>query len=164
MGQGGLNERYSTLTISYAIGDNDGRFTSALIRKVSETGVLNYRPDSGELSLGVTLIRTKNKNIGFRYDRNRRRNELLAEIVPTETRRTLWCEIVVIETCSGKNVIGPVRLSASVEFDHDYYSSRDGVNVFSLGQLGDIDAAYEACLTPLYQKMAEKVADYINNF
>ena len=155
-GQGGLNERYTTITVPYVGGDEDGRLTGILIKKVSETGVLQYRADGGELALLVKLVQRKNKNIGYRYERNRYRNEILKTIVPTETRRTLWCEVVVIEACSGRILIGPVSISASVEFDHDYYSSRDGVNIFSLGQLGDIDAAYDACLTPLYQRLARK--------
>lgn len=163
VGQGGLDERYSTICIPYACGDEDGQLTAALVKKVSETGILQYKPGSGELTLYVKLIKCKNKNIGFRYDRVRKKDELTNTIVPAETRRTLWCELVVVETCSGMELIGPVVISASVEFDHDYYSSRDRVNIFSLGQLGDIDAAYDACLTPLYQKLAEKIVDYINN-
>lgn len=163
IGQGGVNERYSSIAIPYAANDNDGRLTAALIKKMSESGLLHYDSDSGELTLLVKLIKYKNKNIGFRYDRFKKKDALLNTIIPTETRRTAWCEITVMETCSGKILIGPVLLNASVEFDHDYYSSRDGVNIFSLGQLGDIDAAYDASLTPLYEKLAEKITDYVNN-
>lgn len=163
IGQGGLDENYSTVSIPYACGDEDGRLTAALVRKVSEAGLLQYEPDGGDVTLLVKLLRWKNKNIGFRYDHLRKKDELLNTIIPTETRRTIWCEVMVVETSSGNVLIGPVCLSASVEFDHDYYFSRHGVNIFSLGQLGDIDAAYDACLTPLYQKLAEKIADYINN-
>lgn len=164
LGQGGVVESYKTITIPYALCDQDGRLTNALIKQMSESGALRYHPESADLSLLVRLVKEKDKNIGFRYDRPRKKEEeLLDTIVPTETRRTVWCEVEVVDNYTGMVLIGPARISASVEFDHDYYSSRNGVNIFSLGQLGDIDAAYDACLTPLYEKLAEKITDYVNN-
>lgn len=162
-GQSCLQDKYSTMTIPYCGGDKDGRLTAALIRHLSQSGTLEYCNSNGQLTLVVKLLKVRDKNIGFRYDRNRKKDELLDTIIPTEMRRTVFAEVVVIESYSKRVLIGPARISASVDFDHDYYSSRNGINIFSLGQLGDIDAAYDACLAPLYQNLAEKIIDYVNN-
>ncbi len=44
-----------------------------------------------------------------------------------------------------------------------YYSSRKGVNVFSLGQVTDIDEARDVAEYPLHRRLAQKIVDYINN-
>jgi hypothetical protein len=161
-GQGGFSGNYSTITIPYAGGDEDGRLTSSLVKKMEESHILSYCHTNGELVLVVNLLKVKDKNIGFRYDR-KKDGERAKTIIPTETRRFLQAEVVVTEACSGREVLGPVRMTAYVDFDHDYYTVRDQVNIFSLGQLVDIDAAYDAAWEPLYDKLAEKVIDWVNN-
>jgi hypothetical protein len=79
-----------------------------------------------------------------------------------ETRIIATVEISVTESGSCRTLLEPVRLTASVDFDHDYYFSRNGVNVFSLGQLIDIDSAYDAVQTPLHDLLARKIVDYLN--
>ena len=54
-------------------------------------------------------------------------------------------------------------IKASMDFDHDYYSSRHGVNIFSLGQLTDYDTAEDTVRKPLNDRLAEKIADYVIN-
>ncbi len=162
-GQGDIPAHYKTITIPYANGDEDGRLTNALVRKMSTSGNLEYCPNNGELILSVTILKLRDRNIGFRYDRSRRKEELLKTTIPTETRRTIFTEVAVIEACSDRVIVGPVRISSNVDFDHDYYSSPNAINIFSLGQLGNIDAAYDASLNPLYDRLAEKIADYVNN-
>jgi len=71
--------------------------------------------------------------------------------------------VTVRETCSGSIVLGPAQLDASVDFDHDYYYSPDGINEFSLGQLTDYDVAYDTVQRPLNQALARKVVDYLTH-
>lgn len=162
VGQGSLPARYSTITIPYAGGDEDGHLTSTLIKKINESGAFVYCRNGGELVLTVNLLKVRDKNIGFRYDR-KKDGQRAKTIIPTETRRTVTAEVAIVEACSSQTVLGPVVLSAFVDFDHDYYTSRDAINIFSLGQLVDIDSAYDAAKTPLYDKLAEKVTDYVIN-
>ena len=160
-GQGdGLASRYSSMSVPYVCGDQDGTLTSAIIKEVVRSGDFEYQYCGGSLILNVKNVDLDEENIGFRYYR-KKRGTLKHEIIPTETRITIFVEVSVTEAASGNTVLGPVRLSASVDYDHDYYSSRDGINIFSLGQLSDMEAAYDAVQIPLNRAIAEKVVDYI---
>lgn len=156
----GLPSRYSTISVPYIEGDVDGSFTAALIRGITISGAFEYRSCGGALILYVKQVDLDEENIGFRYDR-KKRGQLTKDIIPTETRTICTVEVSVVEAASGVTVLGPAILSGSVDFDHDYYFSRDGVNIFSLGQLSDIDAAYDAVQAPLNQVLTQKIVDYI---
>lgn len=56
-----------------------------------------------------------------------------------------------------------MRITADAEFDHTYYTTRDRINVFSLGQLSDIDAARDAAMVPLNRALAERIVDFVMN-
>jgi hypothetical protein len=153
---------YSTINIPYVEGDEDGELTAEVIRQFSLSGELTYVQEGGDLTLKMKILELRDENIGFRYDRKKRGN-IKRVVIPTETRIEALVEVKVVESASGKVVKGPVRIKSSVDFDHDYYSSRHGINIFSLGQLTDIDAAEEAVQRPLNQRIGEKVVDYVVN-
>lgn len=159
-GYGNLSGRYQTISIPYVIGDQTGDLTGELIKKISTSGAFRYCPSGGNLILQVELLELDDENIGFRYDR-KKRGDLKKTIIPTETRLTGLVEIKIIDSSTQKVVRGPTRISASVEFDHNYYFTMNAINIFSLGQLSDVDAAYEAAMHPLNQQLAEKITDYV---
>lgn len=160
-GQGGLAERYHTITVPYVQGDRDGLITSSIIRGLTESGSYEYRNCDATLVLYVKLIDIRDQNIGFRYDRQKG-GELDNTIIPTETRLTAVAEVSLVDSCNCCTLLGPVLIRASVDFDHDYYNSRDGINVFSLGQLSDYGEGYDAALVPLSEGLARKIVDYVN--
>lgn len=153
---------YRTLTIPYVEGDVDGSITSALIKQVCSNGAFKYRQEGGSLTLKVKVINYFDENIGYRYDRNSH-GKRIKSIIPVETRMTLITEVKVIEAASGTVVLGPVNIITSVDFDHDYYSSQNGINIFSLGQLSDIDEAQDAVQLPLNDQLAKKITAYITD-
>lgn len=157
----GLPSQYSTISVPYVKGDLDGLLTAAIIKEVVRSGLFDYMYYGGSLILNVELIDIEEDNIGFRYDR-KKRGTLTKDVIPTEERITIYVDIWITEAATCKNVLGPVRLSASVDYDHDYYSSRDGINIFSLGQLSDLEAAYDAVQVPLRREIAKKVIDYVS--
>ncbi|MEM1283360.1 MAG: hypothetical protein AAGG81_07385 [Chlamydiota bacterium] len=161
LGQGSIPDTYDTISVPYVCGDIDGALTSAIIKEIEANSGLSYTNHCGSLILSINLLDLRDQNIGFRYDRDKR-DRVTDCIVPTETRITAIVEVKVIEACSGKIVMGPVILSSNKDFDHDYYSSRNGVNIFSLGQLNDIDAARDAVKTPLNRALARKIVEYVN--
>lgn len=156
----GLPACYRSISVPYVEGDQEGYLTAAIVKEIVRSGAFQYRHCGGSLILNVTELDIVEDNIGFRYDR-RKRGTLTSDIIPTETRMTIYVEVWVTDAASCCTVLGPVQLSASVDYDHDYYSSRDGVNIFSLGQLSDIDEAYDAAQTPLNRIIAMKIVDYI---
>lgn len=149
-----------SISIPYVEGDVDGQLTAALIRSVALSGEYVYRSAGGEYILEARIIDDLYENIGFRYDRTKK-NCLKEYIIPVEMREGLLIEIQLVSACNGQIVLGPNRLYADIEYDHDYYSIRGGVNTFSLGQLTDIDSAEDAAKTPLYRVMGEKVASWL---
>ncbi len=160
-GRGSISSVYNTISVPYVIGDVDGSLTATLIKEIEQYGGPSYVDGSGQLRLLVKVLDFRDQNIGFRYDR-KRRGQLQHTIIPTETRIKVIAEVTLINSRTCNKVLGPLILSASVDFDHDYYSSRNGVNIFSLGQLDDIDAARDAVKVPLYKALAKKIVEYIN--
>jgi len=161
-GQGSHLSPYRTISIPYVKGDWDGTMTAELVKQVSQSGTLTYVHDHGSLVLNVQLIDMYDENVGFRYDRSKH-GEVKKAIIPSETRLFAVAEVSLTEAGTGRIILGPVRLSADTVFDHDYYTVRDGVNVFSLGQVTDYDEAEDAAQRPLHARLASKIVDFINN-
>lgn len=169
-GQGSLPQKYHTISVpyvkgdyvkgDYVKGDYTGKLTAELIHEIARSGAFRYDHDCGELILQTVIVDYKEENIGFRYDRDKELKRTHS-IIPIETRATILAEVSVIDSRSGCVVQGPARISADVDFDHDYYFSRDIVNRTSLGQVADIDEARDAVLTPLNKILAEKIVDYV---
>lgn len=153
---------YNSICIPYVEGDHDGHLTSQLIREVESSGAIKFCSTGADLVLGVKLLDFREENIGFRYDTNKQ-GELTDNVIPSETRLTVLAEVTVCERCSDRVVIGPDLLSTSIEYDHDYYTNDGGVNVFSLGQLNDIDLAGQVAYRPLVRALAERITDHVIN-
>lgn len=161
-GRGELSQRYTTVSIPYAEGDQKGELTTEVIKKMSTSGALRYVKSGGDLTLKIKLIEWQEENIDFRYDR-KKTGRLKKNLIPTETRVNALAEVCLIETGTGQIIRGPVKITESAEFDHTYYSTRDEINIFSLGQLNDIDAARDAVMSPLNRHLAERIVDYVIN-
>lgn len=161
-GQGELPEKYATISIPYAQGDFDGNFTAELIRQISTAGSFKYVRTGGDLILKVALVDFDDDNIGFRYYKDKK-GKRTRETIPVESRLFATAQVTVIDACTGVVVLGPAAIEASTDFDHDYYSTRNAINVFSLGQLSDFDEAYDAAIRPLNQCLARKVVDFVTD-
>ncbi len=159
--RGELSSQYKTIFVPYAEGDKEGDLTTQVIKHLSLRG-LHYVNGCGELTLKMKIFELRDENIGFRYDR-KKNGKLKKVIIPTETRVIMVVDVTVIENSTGKTIRGPTRIKTSLDFDHDFYSSHHGVNIFSLGQLNDIDAAHNAVMRPLHRQMAERIVDYVIN-
>lgn len=161
-GQGSLISEYETVTIPYVKNDVDGFMTRELTRSIATRSPLRVENEEADLILSVDLLKIDEENIGFRYDRHKR-GKLIDNIIPVETRLFARAEITLIQASTGCIVMEPVVIVASYDFDHDYTSPNNAVNIFSLGQLTDYDEAYDAALKPLYRNLAIKIADYISD-
>lgn len=161
-GHGDFSERYSTISIPYAEGDLKGDLTAEVIKKISSSGAFQYVNCGGDLILQIKLIDLNEENIGYRYDR-KKTGKLKHYIIPSETRMNILAEASLIEGGTGKVLRGPEKISAYTEFDHTYYTTRGRINIFSLGQLSDIDAARDEAVIPLNRALAEKIADFVMN-
>lgn len=149
-----------TISVPYVEGDRDGKLTEAIIHEISISGEYVYRTFGGEWILQAKIIDDSYENIGYRYDQSKK-CKLKHYLIPVELREGVLLEVQLVSSCNEAVRLGPTRLLAELDFDHDYYTIRDGVNIFSLGQLTDIDSAEDAAKTPLYQKLAEKVVSWL---
>jgi len=142
-------------------GDEDGDLTAAVIRELSASGGFAYCNSGGDLLLKIKISDSRDENIGFRYDRDKE-GRLTRSVIPTETRQTVVAEVSVIDARSCCCLLGPALITASVDYDHDFYSSRDGVNVFSLGQLSDVDEARDAVKRPVNRLLARRIVNFVS--
>jgi len=166
VGQQNAFSDYKTISVPYVEGDLDGDLTAAIVKAISSSGSFEYRLHDGALLLMAKVINLADVNIGFRYDRHRN-GELSQTIIPDETRLTLIVEISLLEAASGRLLDGPFQLAANVDVDHDYNGNNgpedSNVNEFSLGQLSNADAAFEAAEKPLNRAIARKIRDYLSH-
>lgn len=162
VGEGEFYQNYQTITVPFVDGDWQGIMTRSLVNQLATDSSFRLLNDGGDLTLLVKLKDVEEDNVGFRYDQ-KKSGKLIKYIIPTETRLSLLADVTLIDQTTGCALFGPVLFEANYDFDHDYYSARNSVNIFSLGQLTDYDEALEAALKPLYQELAKKIVDYIKS-
>ena len=162
LGEGSLLSQYDTVCVPYIEGDHDGRLTEALVKNLEISGAIKYCHKDADVILKIKLLDFREENIGFRYDCNKE-GTLTDNVIPSETRLTVLAEVTAIDSCSSCEIFGPDLLSASIDYDHDYYSNHGGVNVFSLGQLNDIDLAQQVAYRPLVRELAKRITDHVIN-
>lgn len=161
-GPAGALSSFETISIPYVKNDKDGRMTAALIKVISADSGLQYEKCGGDVTLLVEMWEFENENIGYRYDR-KNDGKLTHSIIPSETRLIVVAQVTLINSVTADPIAGPAKIVATVDFDHDYERTRNGINVFSLGQLTDYDEAYDAAFQPLYHVLSQKIADFIMN-
>ena len=159
-GQGTSLTQGRTISVPYIEGDQDGDLTAALIKECVTSGGLRYARERGDLILKVKILTFRDENIGFRYDR-KKSGKLDDSLLPSEVRLSALAEVVVLNGSNCKIILGPARINASVDFD--YCTTCEGVNVFSLGQLSDLEAARNAAMEPLNRTLAQRIVDYLTN-
>jgi hypothetical protein len=163
-GRGEILQRYSTVCVPYAEGDNEGLFTAALVRSVITRGCLAYRSCGADLVLKVCLVKPTDINIGFIYaPPDVGDNEASNIVVSNEARLTLAARVSLIDRCTGQCVVGPMEIISSLDYDFEPDLGNDNFHTFSLGQLEMHNLAQDAAFPPLYTLLAEKIVDYVNN-
>jgi hypothetical protein len=157
-------QRYSSVCVPYVEGDRDGVFTTALVRAVTERGLLAFRSCGADLLLKVCLQEPSDTNIGFIYaPSDKGDNHASNIVVSNEARTTLIASVALIDRRTGNCLLGPLMINSSI--DYDFEPDLDNVNfhAFSLGQLEMHNLAQDAAFSPLYVLLAEKIVDYIHN-
>lgn len=155
----GNTPRY-TVTVPFIEKDNSGELTRSLIRELSQS--VNFCPSrQGRYTLEVIFLETKDENVGFRYDQNST-GKLINTVIPAETRSSLLVQVTLVDNYCNCDYFGPVRVSAGVTYDHDWYTSHGAVNVFSMGQVTDYFDAKDSVYPALSRKLAKKIVDLLD--
>ncbi len=167
-GYGPLAAKYHSISIPYVEGDHDGHLTAELTKQISRSGAYHYKKNGGELTLKIKVLDVREERIGYRFDRED--NKKSKRLVPAEGRLTAIADLRVEETGSGKTVLGPSRVEASTDYDHDYFGSVSTISGLSkrttdisLGQLDDMDTSRKMAETPLYRALAHRIVEYLNS-
>lgn len=167
------SEGRSTISVPYVQGDNEGKLTDAIIRKLTESGAFEYQRSCGRLSLEVVIVGDSNDRIGFRHDVSDTSGKIRKNIIGIENRRTLTAQVSLIDPVAEEIVFGPHVVTASMDYDYvdenslkdlsfvDSFGVRETSIQFSLGQLDAKDFAERDVLVPIYQRLAEKIVDGI---
>jgi len=165
-----------TITVPYVEGDISGELTSALIHAIAKNTSFEPRVSHGRYRLDVTILSSVHNYIGFRYDRDEITGERIDRLQPDEERKTVKVEVQLVDTYSGKPILGPQIIEGRTDYDYvnsDVLSDlsflnkagrRESVLQFSLGQLDAVENAREAALTPLYERLASQIAFSLASF
>lgn len=160
-GYGTFSERYNTISVPYVVGDVDGDLTAAIVHEVVASLGFDHSTTDGQLLLIVELVDVADENIGFRYEQLHGK-KYKRSIIPVESRLIAVAEVSLVEAATGCSVIPTVRLSASIDLDHEYNATYSDSTVISLGQLTDADSAFASARIPLNRILAQKIVEYIS--
>lgn len=161
-GHGELASQYATIAVPFVEGDEDGSLTAELIKRISLSGAFRYADCESDLLLKVNIQKIDDLNIGYRYDR-KRDEKLKHSIIPSESRFIIYAEVSVYDNRKNECIRGPTLIRAGLDFDYDYYKVQHEANVFSLGQLNDVDSARDAARRPLNIRLAQNIVEYLVN-
>ncbi len=163
-----------TVTVPYVVGDEEGRLTASIIEALSTSRTMVVKPHGGDLRLEVTVVGHSSQQIGYRRDPQDVYNTLRKNLLASEGRRTLTTTITLYKGASTEVVTGPYQVSVYADYDYvdgdslqdltfiNAQGQQQTVLPFSLGQLEPKEAAYDAAATPLYFKIAHKIADMLD--
>lgn len=157
-----------SIAVPYVSGDEDGSFSSELIRCFCNEG--SYVREKAPYRLQVAIVQTQNEAISYRIDPQKIQGKIKKQIVADQNRKTVSAEFSLFE--GEKLIFGPHRVSASADYDYydgdsyqdlsfEYDGKRLTALAFSLGQLESSETAQEAASTPLYKLLSKKIVDCI---
>lgn len=161
------------VSVPYVNGDFEGELTDALVASLSQTSNFRYAGASGgDWTLNAKVLRSTNDRIGYRYDRTPKKAEELPNVLGIENRKVIFVEVSVINTASGRQILGPQTISASADYDYIDPNVLEDITVFdpeaglrkttigfSMGQLDNVGTAGENAIYPIYRKLAQTVVE-----
>lgn len=162
----------SVCVVPFVEGDEEGIFTSELIAKLSQAGIV-HKGDREGYRLVVKLLPQESEKIGFRIDPQKVHGKVRKNLLALEGRKSIIAEISLWE--KGEKLFDKVEIEASADYDFvdgdsiqdlkfvDRKGQIQTVLPFSLGQLEPEPAASSAATFPLYRRLAEKIVDYLNS-
>ncbi|NGX61031.1 MAG: hypothetical protein K940chlam9_00509 [Chlamydiae bacterium] len=170
-GRGELINRYQTVCVPFVEGDFKGELTEALVKAIATSTTLGLISCGSELRLEVCLFAPEDENIGFAYapeeddeeEKKKEKEKFSKIVVSNEARLSLSASFSLIENQTGCLLLGPCRVTSSIDFDFEPDLGNVDFHAFSLGQLEMHNLALEGALTPLYTNLAEKIVDYVQH-
>ncbi len=157
-----------TLFVPYVGGDREGILTDELVKAITLSSRFTYARQ-GALTLQGKIIDDQQESIGWQYEHVPKTGSRLNQLTPSEERREVAAEFVLISSRTGKVVYGPFIVKAHSDYDfidpdspldtsfETKTARRFSTLSFSLGQLSSMQDARSAALKPIYRALAHKV-------
>lgn len=154
-------------------GDEDGNFTSEIIRTLNASGLVAVTRNRGDYRLVVSFKCAEAKTIGFRRDLEKIKGKETKNLIASEGRKSISIEAILYQKDTDKIAYGPYLIEADSDFDYvvgdaiqdlAFTTPTDPLVVvlpFSLGQLESNEAAQEAATKPIASRLAQKIVDAI---
>lgn len=147
-----------SVALPYIDGDQEGVLTGMLARALVERGVCITDCDA-DLTLCVCLFSPRDENIGFTYAVRKGVRQKFT--VANEARLSVVAKVSIVDSCTGDTLYGPVKVHEWVDYDFEPDLSSFDFHAKSLGQLEVHNLATQAAYRPLYEKLAQNLADRI---
>ena len=98
-----------TVTVPFAVGDEDGQLTTEIIRILSTSGLVDVVSSGGDYKLQVSVTGNSNESIGFRVDPQKVDGKVRKNLLASEGRRSMTIEATL---CRGEEVAyGPYQIT-----------------------------------------------------
>ncbi len=161
--------------IPFITGDKDGSFSKILAQELSGSGVAHFASRNTRYEIHAKIINDASERIGFRYDRFAD-GELRPNLVGTETRRNITCEVELVDTIFDKVVFGPKVFTS--HSDYDYQDTDNIIDMsfvdpagqrvlgfsYSLGQLNTVEGSQDVAIFSTYRSLSKKITDELALF
>lgn len=153
--------------------DDDGVLRNTLARAISATGKYRYSSNDAPAELVVKFENTYTDTIGYAWDVNAATGVNVNRLYQSEGRKTIVALITLKNAKTGDLLVEPFRVSAQVNYDFvnpsalknieftNGVGSKETTLHYSLGQLDSEEGARSEATHPLYQELANKIAEVL---
>lgn len=154
--------------------DPEGSLTAAIAKALTSSGLVVLRSESqANYQLKLKLKNPSLDTIGYQHRRNKKNGKPQKSIIASESRYRLCLIGKLICLADEKCVLGPFEIEAEGDFDFldgdslqdlvfiDPKGDQQTVLPYSLGQLEPKENAQEAAIKAVYQKLADRLANYL---
>lgn len=144
-----------TISVNFVEGDINGRLTESLIEELVRKIPLEYVNKDPDFLLNAKVEKYFEKNVSYTFNKEQEKS------FGNEKRAILEVSFELLNTLTGKKVVGPVQVQAEVDFDYDQDPS---VSVRHMGVVGLVDMSQDSSKDPLFRKVSEKIVGYMLAF
>ncbi len=171
--RGGTGESAGMALVSIPLirEDEDGVLRNALARAISETGRYRYTSESAPYELLIKFENNYTDTIGYEWDVNAATGGEVKRLYPDEGRKTVAVLVTLQDSKTKERVLEPFTVSVQANYDfvnpvalkdiefQDFMGRMQTTLQYSLGQLDSEEGARSEVTKPLFQDLANKIAE-----
>ncbi len=153
--------------------DDDGVLRNALARAISETGRYRYSSESATYELLIKFENNYTDTIGYEWDVNAATGAEVKRLYPDEGRKTVVVLVTLQDSKTKEKVLEPFKVSVQANYDfvnpvalkdiefRDFMGREQTTLQYSLGQLDSEEGARSEVSGPLFQDLANRIAEIL---